>query len=278
MSQYLKLLHMEIHRFRYMLAGLVGLIIVCQFGALIIWITSQLNDIKLDGFISENRPRNTGYFPDERLSFTEAVHSSYNIYFLPIMICAAVLILYVFVIWYRDWSGKSTFIYQLLMLPQSRHTLYWSKLTAILVFVFGLLAVQLLLLVAQEWLFNWMVPSDLRIPSFFADIIAADPVFSIFLPSEIEQFFISYGLGILLIIIIFTVILIERSYRKIGVLYGLVYLVVVAVILLYPLFRLGLTAYLYPHEIIYMELTLLVLVCIGSLWFSFRLLNNKITV
>lgn len=39
----------------------------------------------------------------------------------PISLCAATLILYIFLIWYKEWFGKSTFAYRLLMLPTTVH-------------------------------------------------------------------------------------------------------------------------------------------------------------
>ena len=45
----------------------------------------------------------------------------------PIALCVVVLIIYVFFIWYRDWLGKNTFIYRLLMLPTARIQCLFSK-------------------------------------------------------------------------------------------------------------------------------------------------------
>ena len=35
--------------------------------------------------------------------------------------------IYVFFIWYRDWLGKYTFAYRLLMLPTTRINIYFAK-------------------------------------------------------------------------------------------------------------------------------------------------------
>ena len=55
-------------------------------------------------------------------------------------LCIVALIFYCFIIWYRDWFGKNTFAYRLLMLPTSRLNLYIAKATTILLFILGLLA------------------------------------------------------------------------------------------------------------------------------------------
>ena len=64
----------------------------------------------------------------------------------PIAVCGVTLIIYVFFIWYRDWFGKNTFSYRLLMLPTARINVYLAKATTILLYVLGLVALQLLLL------------------------------------------------------------------------------------------------------------------------------------
>ena len=43
------------------------------------------------------------------------------------MLCGVILIIYVFFIWYRDWLGKNTFIYRLLMLPTARIQCLFGK-------------------------------------------------------------------------------------------------------------------------------------------------------
>ena len=62
---------------------------------------------------------------------------------MPIVLCIAMLMIYVFFIWYRDWFGKNTFIYRLLMLPTERINIYFAKLTAIMLLVLGLITLQI---------------------------------------------------------------------------------------------------------------------------------------
>ena len=70
------------------------------------------------------------------LSFFDITQSTWFIG--PIALCIAMLIIYVFFIWYRDWLGKNTFIYRLLMLPTNRLNIYLAKATTILLFILGL--------------------------------------------------------------------------------------------------------------------------------------------
>lgn len=41
MKSYLKLVHMEVHRFRYLLGGLMALTILVQFGVVLLWSLSE---------------------------------------------------------------------------------------------------------------------------------------------------------------------------------------------------------------------------------------------
>ena len=79
-----------------------------------------------------------------------------------LQLCGVALIIYVFFIWYRDWLGKNTFIYRLLMLPTARINVYLAKATTILLFVLGLVALQLLLLPIEGQVLQWMVPTEFR--------------------------------------------------------------------------------------------------------------------
>src|SRR5699024_5095374 len=53
------------------------------------------------------------------------------LFMLSIALCVGVMFMYCLFIWYRDWNGKNTFIYRLLMLPTERMSLFFSKLTVI---------------------------------------------------------------------------------------------------------------------------------------------------
>ena len=91
---------------------------------------------------------------------------------IPIIFCIAMLMIYVFFIWYRDWFGKNTFIYRLLMLPTERITIYFSKLTAILFFVLGLVALQIVLMLIEIQIINSIVSADFLTYTLTDDIFA----------------------------------------------------------------------------------------------------------
>lgn len=281
MNRYLKLVHMEIHRFRYVLAGLMAITLLFQTVPMIIKLAEEVSVRKEAALSGAAAEYSTPFFPSGKLSFAWTMFNTQFWFFLPILICIAVLALYVFLIWYRDWIGRSTFIYRLLMLPTERRNIYLAKLTAILAFVFGLLAYQLLLLQVETMIFNLIVPADMREASPFADVISANQALPMLLPHNLDQFLFSYGLGVIAVLVVFTAILLERSYRLIGIFYAILYLLACVAAFILPLETLGIEApgaYLYPEEIFAIEIAVCVLIAAVSVWLGFRLMAKKITV
>jgi len=272
MNRYLKLVHMEIHRFRYILASLMVVTMVCQFSSFILTIKRTLS-IKAEkglGYVEIGLPK--------ILTFPWVILKTREWFILPILFSITVLVLYTLLIWYRDWFGRSTFIYRLLMLPTKRWMLYVSKLTAIIMFVFSMIAFQLVLLVGENMIFKAMVPAELRTDSTFVEAISMNDALKMLLPKQFEQFIYSYGLGIVAVMVIFTAVLLERSYRRIGVLYAIAYFAGCAVLAVYPVSSLRMDKYWYPNEIYGMQLGVCLLVAVISGCLGFWLLRKKITV
>lgn len=283
MNSYLKLVHMEINRFKYILAGLMSLTLLCQVGVVIWWTTTAVS--YRESGIWKNGVFNYSFSPNGssngKLTFVEVISNTQFIFMIPILLSVGVLAIYVFLIWYRDWFGRSTFIYRLLTLPTARRHIYFAKLTAILIFILGLVSFQLALLPVEEFIFNLIVPSDLRNPTNLSEVIYATQALATLLPWHIDIFLVYYGLGIVGVLAIFTAILLERSYRRRGIVYAILYLGISLFLLVFPLLGLGLNnanGYLYPNEIYGIELVMCVVVITVSVWLGCRLLSKKITV
>jgi len=273
-KRYLKLVHFEIHRFRYLLASLMALVLVSQFGAMIVYVRNAVAAWERAAAIG------TAY-RSENLTFVGFIFGTQKLFVFPIMMAIAVLVLYVFFIWYRDWLGRSTFVYRLLTLPVARRHMYLSKLTALLLFVFGLLSYQLGLLALERIAFRLLVPAELYAWTPFSDAIAANQAFALLYPRHPIDFALRYGAGVAGVIVAFTAVLLERSYRGVGSVYAALYAVGCAAAVVGPLFVWALgdeRVALYPYEIAALTLGLGAIVAAGSLWLGFRLLDKKITV
>lgn len=202
-------------------------------------------------------------------------------FFFPLLISIVVIAGYVFLIWYRDWLGRDTFIYRLLMLPSNRGAIYAAKLTAILLFTFGLVSFQLLLLPLEMMLFNLVIPEALRDPSYLSQTILQNQALKVLIPGQFDAFVMAYAVGILAVLAAFTVILLERSYRVIGIGLAVIYVFVCGAALISPIIlqRPGdVASYLYPGETYSIMLIITLIIIIVSVWLSIRLLNKKITV
>lgn len=278
MNRYLKLVHMEAHRFRWVLAILMGITAVCQISALI-WTVNKELSLREKLLLLLNTEDSLPASAQEQLTFEWAMANTQLWFILPILICISVLALYIFFIWYRDWIGRHTFIYRLLVLPTARHNIYLAKISAFLLFVFGFISFQLALLPIHNVIFKLIVPADQRAGSHIVDAISRNMALVELIPRQFEQFLYYYGIGTIAVVVIFTAILLERSYRRVGILYGVLYLsgCVLAVMSPALLFD-SRHPYLYPNELYAAELIMFVLVLCISVWFGMRLLAKKITV
>ena len=281
MNRYLKLVQMELHRFRWILLALMGLTAVVQIIA-VVWKTKAALSARLDVInqsIDKGSPLH--FASGEKLTFDWVIFNTQKPFIIVILVSIAVLSFYVFFIWYRDWLGRSTFIYRLLTLPTARINLYWAKLTSLLLLVFGMLSFQLVLLPIEGWVFKLLVPSAQRAGSHIVDVISRNQILPLLIPRDSEQFMYYCGMGITAVVVIFTAILLERSYRKIGILYGALYLIGCLGVIFFPVSYLETmfkTDFFFGTEIFIMELFMFLIVLGLSLWLGNRLLSRKVTV
>ena len=276
MSRYLKLVHFEFNRFLKLYLVLIGMTILLQIVGVIVSSQNYLNRAN-DAMYKEFLSKETFIEQYGTFSFFDITQTSWFIG--PIALCIAVLIIYVFFIWYRDWLGKNTFIYRLLMLPTNRLNLYLAKATTILLFILGLLAVQLLLFPIEGQILQWMVPAEFRTDMTIFEITNRDYL-NVFFPQTFTEFILYYAIGMTAVFVVFTAILFERSYRLKGVLYGLLYCAVSVVFFIAPILidEFLLNNYFYPMELFFMEVVTGLIVMAGAIWTGYFLLKNKIRV
>lgn len=276
MNRYLKLVNFEVNRFLKLYLVLLGITILSQIIGVIVSSRAYLNranEVMYKDLMSKDE------FIEQygNISFYNFTQSAW--FMLPIMLCVVVLVIYVFFIWYRDWLGKNTFSYRLLMLPTARITIYFAKATTILLLVLGLVALQLVLLPVESQVLQWVVPSEFRTDLSIYEITNLQNL-SVLLPSIFIEFVLYYAGGMLAVFIVFTAILLERSFRIKGIIYGVLYCVGSLLIFFAPIFvnEFILRNYFYPIELFFLELVagLLVLAC--AIWIGNFLLKNKIRV
>ncbi|TKC19032.1 hypothetical protein [Robertmurraya kyonggiensis] len=276
MNRYMKLVNFEFNRFIKLYFVLIAFTIVVQLSGVVVKSKSYLNGA--NEAIKESMLTKSEYVIQYGpMSFIDISMSPWIMG--PIALCAITLVIYVFFIWYRDWVGKNTFSYRLFMLPTARLNIYLAKATTILLFVLGLIALQLVLLPIENQIFKWMVEDVYRIDLSVLEI-ANQYYLNLLFPKNILEFILFYGAGMTAVTMVFTAILFERSYRIKGIFYGIVYCAVSILIFLAPLLLQAslLENYFYPMELLFLEIAACVIVLAGAIWIGNLLIKNKVRV
>lgn len=277
MKNYLKLVNFEFNRCVKLYFSLIGLTVVSQIIAVFVESRRYIN--QLNEAVYQNKMPKAQFLSETgEMSMLWVVN---NIWFLlPILICVTAVLFYSFYIWYVEWMGKNTFIYRLLMLPTSRMTVFWSKLTTIALMIFGLISIQLILLLVESQLLKLLVESEFRLDLSIQQISEGTRYLSLFIPKSFLSFIIYYGTGFVLIFLGFTAILFERSFRFKGLMVGIAFGIVLFLLFLSPIIAKEIFGFnwLYPVEILITEVILGLLITAISSWTSHYLLNKKVTV
>lgn len=280
MKSYLKLVNFEINRFAKLFAVLLGITLVAQIAGVIVLSKQYLTFAKGRIYESSADPISKAEFLSQRgpMSFSDVVGSTW--FLGPIALCIAAIAFYVFFIWYRDWFGKNTFIYRLLMLPTTRLNVFFAKITTILLTTFGFVAFQLILFPIETTVLKWMVPKDFRMDMGVRDILGSMPQLQIIFPTSFIEFVLYYGAGFMAVSILFTAILFERSYRWKGIILGAVYCAIAVILFILPIIiqEFILKQFFYPIELLTLEAVMGIIVIVGSIWMSGFLLKKKINV
>lgn len=277
MRNYLKLVNFEFNRVAKLFAVLLGITFVVQIAGVIILSKDYMSRANKKIY-EEMMPKAQFLEQWGQMDFLQIVRS---LWFMgPIAIGVAGVGFYIFLIWYRDWFGKNTFVYRLLMLPTTRLNIFYAKITNILLMTFGLVAFQLILLPIETWVFKGMVPDDFRRDMSVTGIMSSSPELSLIIPNSVIELIIYYGAGTIIVSILFTAILFERSFRWKGIFAGLIYCVLAVVVFIAPMVlqEVAFDGYLYPIELFVIEVIMGLLVLAASIWMSRFLLKKKINV
>lgn len=277
MKRYLKLVNFEFNRFFKLYLVLIGITILVQLSGVIFEsnkFVSQANKEMQENLLSTNEFLSSfgGPITFESISTTLWIIG-------PIAICCFTLILYVFFIWYRDWVGKNTFSYRLLMLPTARLNIYLAKATTILLFVLGLIALQLLLLIVENGIFNMIVPDEFRL-DFTINEITKLFLLNVIFPKNFLEFILYYVVGMTAVFLLFTAILFERSYRFKGIFYAIVYCIVSIGVFFAPIIvqAFVLENFFYPIELLWLEIVASMIVLAGAIAIGNILIKKKVRV
>ncbi|SEQ36349.1 hypothetical protein [Piscibacillus halophilus] len=278
MKNFLKLTNFEFNRMSKLLFVLMGFVFLVQMIGVfyeVLSYKSRINQLITEAHMTQEQAINS----IGQLSFDTIM---YNMFFLgPVFISVGAILFYIFLIWYRDWLGKNTFIYRLLMLPTERLNIYFSKLATILMSTLCLVAFQFVALLLERAVFKMMLPEEFRVDTLLTILLENFPLTYLILPKSIDGFFIIYGAGAISVALIFTIILLERSYRMKGIVLGVLYAIASIVLVVAPgviNFELLPNAYLYEIEVIAISGAIAIVIGLVSILISRKLLNDRIRV
>lgn len=276
MRNFGKLVNFEFRRFLPIFLALSGVLIAVQIIGTFI-VSKSFRDNLEDNYFSGLMNKSDYINQNGLISMHEITN---NIFFLgAIALVVVSLLIYLLFIWYRDWFGKNTFVYRLLMLPTNRMNIFFSKACSILIFIFGFVVLQILMIPTLHFILKLLVPIDFRLDLTLTDIILGNQALSLFIPTYYVDFIIYYVIGIILMFVIFSMILMERSFRLLGFGMVIVYGGAIILLLISPDIIQAITNYyFYWSEVQFIRGVLLILIGGLSLWLSNYLLNKKIRV
>ena len=218
MKKFISLLSFEMNRF---LKFLVPTLLVTAVVQIFLTIFSSLKyNNELEKTIAQGEQLE--YIPN----FSLQDITGNGIYQLSIMLIVLVFVFYSFFIWYREWLGKNTFIYRLLMLPTNRTYLLLTKSLVFLIggllafsFQFGLYFIELKI---AEWLVtdgHYTLLNIHNVQPFY------DLVQSLLFPTTLFQFISRYSFAFAALMSLFAGIIIERSFGLKGLIIGASYFI-----------------------------------------------------
>src|SRR5690625_4881678 len=146
--------------------------------------------------------------------------------------------------------------------------------------VIGLVSIQVLFFAVVSRILKMIVPKDFRVDLPATEIISHSEYLQILIPQSFIEFILYYGLGFMAVMILFTAILFERSYRVKGIVLGLIYSCLAVAFLFLPVLvnEFFMEYFFYPLEILLLEIVVGLVIIAGSIWLSRFLLKNSVTV
>lgn len=221
MKKFINLLNFEMDRFLKFLLPTLLITGLLQFYQVFQAAQSYKNDA--DNILAQS-PEGTKAVISELGYFSMRNVTSGGIFTLSLGVLVLVFVFYSFFIWYRDWLGRNTFAYRLLMLPIHRIQILLTK--AAVFIIGGLLAfsVQFGMFFIEEIFAKQLIPNGLFMELNMHDIQPMyDLFFDFIFPKSGVQFLSVYSFAFAALITLFTGIIFERSFGIKGLITGVLY-------------------------------------------------------
>lgn len=189
-----------------------------------------------------------------------------------LMIAIILCTLYSFVIWYRDFIGKNKSIYTLYMLPINKFNIYIAKLMMVVSLIFGIVLAEILV-----WIISLLIITNVTSVSLkeLIDVVVNINLFGViaFIRFSVIEFIMVNILGVISAIMsIFAGVIIHKSFKKLGVILGIVYIIGS----IFYFYSVNILNIYYTDRILNNTLLCYFILMFASIVISYNLLNKKI--
>lgn len=224
MKKFINLLNFEMNRF---LKFLVPTLLIAFIVQIFQTIGSAYMYNRMINVQFNTNPNNLDFSGDDlgdigKFSMEDVTGTS--LFTLSVLLIVLVFVFYSFFVWYRDWLGKNTFTYRLLMLPMNRTNIILAK--SLIFIIGGLLAYALQFGMLYV---NGLIAKLIVIPGSFLELSVPemlssyDFILHVLYPRTMIEFLSRYSFAFAALISLFTGIIIERSYGFKGAIGGIFY-------------------------------------------------------
>lgn len=274
MNRILTLYNIEFKRIYKLYFLLIGTLFIANLGGVMKTLYDSVKRISLENNLPMNidiLKTNLGYsFINEFTKNDIYVYGSMALG-VAILFC----LLYATIIWYRDYYSKSKTIYTLLSLPQPRFNIYLAKLIMVIVMIYGVIACQFLFWYVDLNIIK--ILAGISSPNFanvYSNMMQSVNQINVVSPYVLDFLMIDLFGVILSVVVIFTGVLIERSFKKVGVLLGVGYILITIIGYVFIIgLDSGILGNLLLNHIMYYIVLLMV-----SILISYRLINKRVCV
>ena len=275
MSKILTLYDIEFKRIKKVYFSILGLLIISN----IIWFIYNLNLVSKEVQGILNIRGGLGLFKSEEaymiIKNGGFMYSLYSLSFFFMILGLIWCLYYTLLTWYKDFSSKTTVAYTLFTLPYNKFNIFLSKLLIVLSFIYGVLATQHILWILEIFIMKSITSINLSEIIYiinYNNLISFLSMGVSIYPLEIFMYYVFSP--ILAVIVLFTGVLIHKSFDKIGGFLGLFYVAIVIFMYLY-ISSISMT---FTDEILKNHILYYIVMGVLSLIISYNLLNKKIHI
>ncbi|MGL5348685.1 MAG: hypothetical protein ACRDA3_15160 [Peptostreptococcaceae bacterium] len=270
MNNISNLYNIELRRIYKWLLALVGLLISGNIFVVVSTIVNVINEVvakKLTKF-------NIDLLKSQEAKDILAQYQISNMkQFMNLLLglCVLICLAYALVIWYRDVFGKSKTGYTLFMLPQNKINVYIAKALTVITMVYIIMLTQIVL-----FIISFAVMKSLAGFSSVEMYYILNPRFkglTLIQPHFIDFIMINIIGVILAVVVIFTGVMIQKSFNIYGIILGVVYIVGSVSIFFYLAQVAKYTDELLLYHVVYYIALFLV-----SVGLSYTLINKRVCI